>query len=66
MTTEAEAELLQLAFKAIAQIVESVAKAKSGAIDSDQVIAIVGELHDELSANNAAADAAVDAKFPKG
>ena len=63
MTTEQEIQLTQIAFQAIVKIVEAIRDAKAGKVDPDAVIANVTTLRDQLSANNAAADGALDAKF---
>lgn len=58
------AELLTFAFDAISKIVSAVADAKTERVTPDQAALAIRALLEDLDANNAAADAALAAKFP--
>jgi len=65
VTTDQELQLLRIVASTLVQLAEAVKNAKSGKVDADEVISNVTALHDELEANNAAADASLDSRFPR-
>lgn len=64
MTTEQEIELLSVGFAAVEKIWAAIRSAQAGKLSADTVIASLTVLHDELDANNKAADEALAKKFP--
>lgn len=58
--------VIEAGIDAIAAIVDTIRSAKSGAVDPDAALAQIKSFTDALAKNNAAADSALDAKFPNG
>lgn len=65
MTTEQEAILNAVLMELFRQGLALLQNAKSGKVDPDAAIAAASSMHDQLAANNAAADSALDTRFPK-
>lgn len=63
MSTEEELALVGAAFEAAAKIWAAVRDAKDGKITAADAMAGIDAVHNALAANNAAADAALAAKF---
>jgi hypothetical protein len=58
------AELVEAGLAAIAQIVATIEAAKAGTVSPATATAAIASFQQSLAANNAAADAALAAKFP--
>jgi len=66
VTIDEEIALGSAALAAVEQIVKTVKDAKSGAITPAAALAALQSFDASIAANNAAADSALDAKFPAG
>jgi len=64
--SDTTSELEAAALAAITLIIQHVESAKSGKVDPAVALAGVNAVSAALQANNAAADSALDAKFPTG
>lgn len=65
MTAQEEAILVDVLTEMFKEGLSLLANAKSGKVDPNAAIAGASSLRDQLAANNAAADSALDARFPK-
>jgi hypothetical protein len=64
MNTDAILALVEEGLDAMEQIIATIRGAKAGMVDPQTALAAIMTMTDALAANDAAADAALDAKFP--
>jgi len=65
MTIDQDLELANAAIAALSRIVDTVRGARLGRIDPGEALARLRSFDEQLAANNAAADAELEKKFPK-